>query len=49
MLGRDMAAPIAQDVVSVKRLMHYLSKTRDYGLMLSATGEPTLIAYSDAD
>jgi hypothetical protein len=49
MLGRAMAAPSAQDVVAVKRLMRYLSGTRDYGFMLSETGESTLIAYSDAD
>jgi hypothetical protein len=49
MLGRTMAAPTAQDVVAVKRLMRYLSGTRDYGLVLSGTGESTIIAYSDAD
>jgi hypothetical protein len=49
MLGHAMAAPSAQDVVGVKRLMRYLSGTRDYGLVLSGTGESTLIAYSDAD
>jgi Reverse transcriptase (RNA-dependent DNA polymerase) len=49
MLGRAMAAPSAQNVVAVKRLMRYLSGTRDYGLVLSGTGESTLIAYSDAD
>jgi hypothetical protein len=49
MLGRAMAAPSAQDVVAVKRLMRYLSGTRYYGLVLSGTGESTLIAYSDAD
>jgi hypothetical protein len=49
MLGRAMAAPIAQDVTSFKRLMHYLSGMRDYGLVLGGTGESTLIAYSDAD
>jgi hypothetical protein len=49
MLGRAMVAPSAQDVVAVKRLMRYLSGTRDYGLLLSGTGESTLIAYSDAD
>jgi hypothetical protein len=48
-LGRVMAATSAQDVVAVKRLMRYLSGTRDYGLVLSGTGESTLIAYSDAD
>jgi hypothetical protein len=48
-LGRAMAAPSAQDVVAVKRLMRYLSWTRDYGLVLGGTGESTLIAYSDAD
>jgi Reverse transcriptase (RNA-dependent DNA polymerase) len=49
MLGRAMAAPSAQDVVAVKRQMRYLSGTRDYGLVLSGTGESTLSAYSDAD
>jgi hypothetical protein len=49
MLGRAMAAPSAQDVVAVKRLMRYLSGTRGYGLVLSGTGESTLIAFSDAD
>jgi hypothetical protein len=49
MLGRAMAAPSAQDVVAVKRLMHNLSGTRDYGLVLSVTGESKLIAHSDAD
>jgi hypothetical protein len=49
MLGCVMAAPSAQDVVAVKRLMRYLSGTRDYGLVLSGTEESTLIAYSDAD
>jgi hypothetical protein len=49
MLGRAMAAPSAQDVVAVKRLMRYLSETRDYGLALGGTGVSTLIAYSDAD
>jgi hypothetical protein len=49
MLGCAMAAPSAQDVVVVKRLMRYLSGTRDYGLVLSGTGESTLIAYLDAD
>jgi hypothetical protein len=49
MLGRDMVAPSAQDVVAVKRLMRYLSGTGHYGLMLGETGESTLIAYSDAD
>jgi Reverse transcriptase (RNA-dependent DNA polymerase) len=49
MLGRAMAAPSAQAVVAVKRLMRYLSGTRGYGLVLSGTGESTLIAYSDAD
>jgi Reverse transcriptase (RNA-dependent DNA polymerase) len=39
MLGRAMAAPSAQDVVAVKQLMCYLSGTRDYGLVLSGTGE----------
>jgi hypothetical protein len=29
--------------------MRYLSGTRDYGLVLSGTGESTLIAYLDAD
>jgi hypothetical protein len=48
-LGRAMAAPIAQDVVAVQRLMRYFSGTRDYGLVLSGTGESTLDAYSDAD
>jgi hypothetical protein len=36
-------------VDAVKRLMRYLSGTRDYGLVLSETGESTLIAYSDAE
>jgi hypothetical protein len=36
-LGRAMATPSAQDVVAVKRLMRYLSGTRDYGLVLSGT------------
>jgi Reverse transcriptase (RNA-dependent DNA polymerase) len=49
MMGCAMAAPSAQDVVAVKRLMRYLSGTRDYGLVLNGTGESTLIAYSDAD
>jgi hypothetical protein len=49
MLGRAMAAPSAQDVVAVKRLMRYLAGTRDYGLVLSGTGESTLISYSDFD
>jgi hypothetical protein len=49
MLGRVMAAPSSQDVVAVKRLMRYLSGTRDYGLVLSGTGESRLIAYSDPD
>jgi Reverse transcriptase (RNA-dependent DNA polymerase) len=49
MLGRAMAAPSAQDVVAVKRLMRYLAGTRDCGLVLSGTGESTLIACSDAD
>jgi Reverse transcriptase (RNA-dependent DNA polymerase) len=49
MLGRATAALIAQDVVVVKRLMRYLSWTRDCGLVLSGTGESTLIAYLDAD
>jgi hypothetical protein len=49
MLGRAMAAPSAQDVVAAKRLMRYLSGTRDYGLVLSGTGESTLITYSDTD
>jgi hypothetical protein len=35
MLGRAMAAPSAQDIVAVKRLMRYLSGTREYGLVLS--------------
>jgi hypothetical protein len=42
MLGRDMAAPSSQDVVTVKRLMRYLSGTRDYGLVLGGTGESIL-------
>jgi hypothetical protein len=37
-----MAAPSAQDVVAVKRLMRYLSGMRDNGLVLSGTGESTL-------
>jgi Reverse transcriptase (RNA-dependent DNA polymerase) len=49
MLGRAMAAPSAQDVFAVKRLMRYLSGTLDYGLVLGGTGESTLIAYSDAN
>jgi Reverse transcriptase (RNA-dependent DNA polymerase) len=49
MQGRAMAAPSAQDVVAVKRLIRYLSGTHDYGLVLGGTGESTLIAYSDAD
>jgi hypothetical protein len=49
MLGHFMAAPSAQDVVAVKRLMRYISGTRDYGPVISGTGESTLIAYSDAD
>jgi hypothetical protein len=49
MLGRAMAAPSAQDVVAVKRLMRYLSGTLDYGFVISGTGQSTLIAYSDAD
>jgi hypothetical protein len=49
MLGRAMAAPRAQNVVAVKRVMRYISGTRDYGLVLSGTGESTLISYSDAD
>jgi hypothetical protein len=49
MLGRAMAAPSAQDVVAVKRLMRYLSGTLDYGLVLGGTEKSTLIAYSDAD
>jgi hypothetical protein len=48
-LGRAMATPSAQDVVAVKRLMRYLSGTRDYGIVLSGTGESTLIAYSEAE
>jgi hypothetical protein len=39
MLNRAMAAPSAQDVVAVKRLMRHLSETRDYGLLLGGTGE----------
>jgi Reverse transcriptase (RNA-dependent DNA polymerase) len=49
MMGRALAAPSAQDVVAVKRIMRYLSGTRDYGLVLSGTGDSTLIAYSNAD
>jgi hypothetical protein len=49
MLGRAMAAQSAQDIVAVKRLMRYLSGTRDYGLVLGETGESTHIAYSNAD
>jgi Reverse transcriptase (RNA-dependent DNA polymerase) len=49
MLGRAMAAPSAQNVVAVKRLMRSLSGTLDYGLVLGVNGESTLIAYSDAD
>jgi hypothetical protein len=49
MLGRAMAAPSAQEVVAVKRLVHYLSRTPDYSLALGGTGESTLISYSDAD
>jgi hypothetical protein len=49
MLGRATATPSSQDVVAVKRLMRYLSGTREYGLELSRTGKSTLIAYSDAD
>jgi hypothetical protein len=49
MLSRALAAPSAQGVVAVKRLMRYLSGKRDSGLVLSGTGESTLIAYSDAD
>jgi hypothetical protein len=49
MLGRAMAAPSAQNVVAVKRLLRYLSGTRGNGLALGGTGESTLIAYSDAD
>jgi hypothetical protein len=49
MLGRAMAAPNAQDFIAVKRLMRYLSGTRDYDIVLSGTGESTLIAYSDTD
>jgi hypothetical protein len=49
MLGRAMVKPYAQDVVAVKRLMRYISGTRDYGLVLGGTGHSTLVAYSDAD
>jgi Reverse transcriptase (RNA-dependent DNA polymerase) len=49
MLGRAMAAPGAQDVVAVKRLLRYLSGTRDCGLVLGGTGDSTLVAYSNAD
>jgi hypothetical protein len=49
MLGRAMAAPSAQDVVAVKRLMRYLSGMHDYSHVPSGTGESTLIAYSNAD
>jgi Reverse transcriptase (RNA-dependent DNA polymerase) len=38
-LGRAIAAPSAQDVIAVKRLLRYLSGTRDYGLVLGGTGE----------
>jgi hypothetical protein len=49
MLGRAMAAPSAQDVVAVKRLMRCLSGTRYYRLVLGGTGDSILVAYSDAD
>jgi hypothetical protein len=49
MLCRAMPAPRAQDVVAIKRLMRYISGTRDYGLVLGGTGESKLIAYSDTD
>jgi hypothetical protein len=49
MLGRAIAAPSAQDVAAVKRLLRYLSRTRDYGLVLGETGESKLISYLDAD
>jgi Reverse transcriptase (RNA-dependent DNA polymerase) len=38
MLSRAMAAPSDQDFVAFKRLMRYLSGTRNYGLVLSGTG-----------
>jgi hypothetical protein len=44
-----VAAPIGQDVVAVKRLMRYLSGTREYGLALGGTGDSAIVAYSDAD
>jgi hypothetical protein len=47
--SRAKAAPSAQDVVAVKRIMRYLSGTLDYGPVLGGTGESTLFAYSDAD
>jgi Reverse transcriptase (RNA-dependent DNA polymerase) len=48
-LGRAMVAQSAKDFVAVKRLMRYLSGTRDYGLVLDVTGESKPIAYSNAD
>jgi hypothetical protein len=48
-LGRAMAAQNAQDVVAFKRLMRYLSGTRDFGLVLGETGDSTLIVYADID
>jgi hypothetical protein len=47
--SRAKAAPSAQDVVAVKRIMRYLSGTLDYVPVLGGTGESTLFAYSDAD
>jgi hypothetical protein len=42
-LGRAMAAPSAQDVVAVKRLMRYIPRTHDYGIVLGGTGNLTLV------
>jgi hypothetical protein len=49
MLGHAMATPSAQDIVTVKRLIRYLSGTRYCGLVLVGGGDSTLVEYSDAD
>jgi hypothetical protein len=49
MLSHAMAAPSARNVVAVKRLIRYLSGTRNYGLVLGGPGYSTLVAYSDAN
>jgi hypothetical protein len=48
-LARESAAPSSEAILGLRRVVRYLSHTREVGLTFTPQGPQQLVAYCDAD